>query len=233
MCNKQIAIVGAGPAGLAAAKHVLEAGFEPVVLEQSNGIGGQWNAGAAHSGVWPAMRTNTSRVTTRFSDLAHEPGLPVFPTNQQILAYLKRYVAHFGLQPHIRLNTRVKRLAQVEGAWELTLTGPDQAEKVNTFAHVVVASGRYNRPRIPNLEGLENFRGELGVSHTFDYKGPEKFAGRRVMVIGNSISGLEICSDLAVIQGTRVISACRKATLYPQQAPGRASCRLRGVQPVR
>jgi len=210
MCNKQIAIVGAGPAGLAAAKHVLEAGFEPVVLEQSNGIGGQWNAGAAHSGVWPAMRTNTSRVTTRFSDLAHEPGLPVFPTNQQILAYLKRYVAHFGLQPHIRLNTRVKRLAQVEGAWELTLTGPDQAEKVNTFAHVVVASGRYNRPRIPNLKGLENFQGELGVSHTFDYKGPEKFAGRRVMVIGNSISGLEICSDLAVIQGTRVISACRK-----------------------
>lgn len=210
MSSKQVAIIGAGPAGLAVAKHVLESGLEPVVFEQSNSIGGQWNAGAAHSGVWPSMRTNTSRVTTRFSDLAHEPGLPVFPTNQQILSYLRRYADQFGLEPYIHLNTRVKHLAQAEGGWALTIADEGKAERTQSFAYAVVASGRYNRPRIPKVKGLETFKGKPGVSHTFEYKGPEKFAGRRVMVIGNSISGLEICSDLAVLPGTRVISACRK-----------------------
>lgn len=210
MPDKRIAIIGAGPAGLATAKHLRETGLEPVAFEQSGGVGGQWNAGAPHSGIWPAMRTNTSRVTTRFSDFAHEPGLPVFPTNQQILSYLKRYVAQFGLEPHLRLNTQVKRLRQTECGWELAFQTSDGSEQVETFTRVVVASGRYNRPRIPKVKGLNLFRGVPGVSHTFDYRGPEKFLGKRVVVIGNSISGLEICSDLAALPGTHVISACRK-----------------------
>ena len=60
----RIAIVGAGPSGLAAAKHALEAGFDVVVFEASDALGGQWDTAAEHSGVWPGMRANTSRTTT-------------------------------------------------------------------------------------------------------------------------------------------------------------------------
>ena len=51
-----------------AAKHAIEAGFEVSVFEASDDLGGQWNTAAAHSGIWPGMRTNTSRAMTAFSD---------------------------------------------------------------------------------------------------------------------------------------------------------------------
>ncbi len=205
MSDKAVAVIGGGPAGLATAKHLLEEGLRPVVFEQSDSVGGQWNAGAAHSGVWPSMRTNTSRTTTRFSDFEHVPGLAMFPTNQQIHDYLRRYAAHFQLDPHIRLNTRVDEIASTAGQWRVTAKGVTE-----TFSHVVVASGRYNKPRIPAIRGLDGFEGKPGISHTFHYKGSEPLAGKRVLIVGNSISGLEICSDLAADPRTRVISACRK-----------------------
>lgn len=210
MNEELIAVIGGGPAGLATAKHLIEEGLRPVVFEQSNNIGGQWNAGASHSGVWPAMRTNTSSVTTRFSDFPHAEGVPMFPKNQQIHEYLQRYAARFIRDADIRLNTCVNEVSQVNGHWRVTSITKGQAVKTEEFSRVVVASGRYNKPRIPDIKGLDRFKSAHRVSHTFHYKGSEPFTGQRVLVVGNSISGLEICADLASIPGTQVISACRK-----------------------
>lgn len=67
----RVAVIGAGPGGLTAAKHAISAGFDTTVFEASDDLGGQWNTTAAHSGVWPGMRTNTSRAMTAFSVCAH------------------------------------------------------------------------------------------------------------------------------------------------------------------
>ena len=66
----RIAVIGAGPGGLVAAKHALEAGFEVKVFEAQDDLGGQWYTMSPRSGVWPGMRTNTSRWMTAFSDFA-------------------------------------------------------------------------------------------------------------------------------------------------------------------
>ena len=71
--DAHVAVIGAGPSGLVAAKHALEAGFEVTVFEASDDLGGQWHAAAAHSGVWPGMHTNTSRAMTAFSDFPAPP----------------------------------------------------------------------------------------------------------------------------------------------------------------
>ena len=71
-----------------AAKSLLEEGLQPIVFEQSSNIGGQWNAPAAHSGVWQTMRANTSKVTMYFSGLPFDEELPMFLTNQQAHALL-------------------------------------------------------------------------------------------------------------------------------------------------
>jgi dimethylaniline monooxygenase (N-oxide forming) len=68
-----VAIIGAGPSGLVAAKYALQAGFDVTVFEASDDLGGQWHATASHSGVWPGMHANTSRAMTAFSDF----GAPV------------------------------------------------------------------------------------------------------------------------------------------------------------
>src|SRR3954452_22895863 len=149
----RIAIVGAGPSGIVAAKYALEAGFDVTVFEASGGLGGQWDTTAGHSGVWPGMHTNTSRAMTAFSDFPAPAEHPLHPAAEQIHAYLKDYAGAFGVAERIRLQTRVE---DVRPGW--TVDG-------EPFDAVVVASGRFQRPRLPNV--VRGFRGE--VVHTFDY----------------------------------------------------------------
>ena len=106
--RRRVAIIGGGPGGLVAARYLKHHGFEPVIFEQGDQIGGQWNVRSPHSGVWPSMVTNTSRFLTCFSDLAPETGVPIFPSNHEILAYLKRYAQRFDIDSHIRYRTRVE-----------------------------------------------------------------------------------------------------------------------------
>jgi hypothetical protein len=207
--RRRVAIIGSGPGGLVAARYLKHHGFEPEVFEQDDDIGGQWNVRSPHSGVWPSMVTNTSRWLTSFSDLALEPEAAIFPSNKEILAYLKRYARRFDILPQVRFGTRVElieRNAQGVG-WLVRSNGAE--EKSEIFPYVVVASGRFNKPVVPPLPGLDSFCGQLGVLHSFGYKDPESFRRKRVLVIGCAISALEIASDLAMLGASRVVSTYR------------------------
>src|SRR5690349_17251155 len=113
----KVAVIGAGPAGLTAAKHLLEEGIEPMVLEQSDDLGGQWHSTSAHSAVWPGMRTNTSKTTTAFSDFPHAPSVPMFPRAEQVHAYLHEYAEHFGVRGHVRTSARVIEVSRSGECW--------------------------------------------------------------------------------------------------------------------
>ena len=188
----RVAVIGAGPGGLVSAKHAIEAGFEVSVFEASDDLGGQWNTAAAHSGIWPGMRTNTSRAMTAFSDYPAPPSHDLHPFAEQIHDYLRSYSDAFGVTDRIRFNTRVSDLRP---AWRVD---------GEPFDAVIVASGRFRAPVLP--AGLGGFTGEL--LHAFDYPGADHFRGRRVLVYGNGVSGHEIASDIATV--TSVVSAYRK-----------------------
>ena len=190
--DARVAVIGAGPSGLVAAKHALEAGFEVTVFEASDDLGGQWHAAGAHSGVWPGMHTNTSRAMTAFSDFPAPPDHPVHPAATQVHAYLRAYAERFDVTPRIRLDSPVR---EVRAGW--TVDG-------EPFDAVVVASGRFRRPALP--PGVETFTGE--VLHSFDYPGAEALRDRATLVVGSGISGLEIASDLAPV--APVVSSFRK-----------------------
>ena len=187
-----VAVIGAGPGGLVSAKHAIEAGFEVSVFEASGDLGGQWNTAAAHSGIWPGMRTNTSRAMTAFSDYPAPPSHELHPFAEQIHQYLRSYSDAFGVTDRIRFNTRVNDLRP---AWQVD---------GEPFDAVIVATGRFRTPVLPT--GLDGFTGEL--LHAFDYPGADQFRDRRVLVYGNGVSGHEIASDIATV--TNVISAYRK-----------------------
>jgi dimethylaniline monooxygenase (N-oxide forming) len=206
----RVAIVGAGPAGLVTARFLKAQGFEPVLFDRGVRVGGQWDR-TANSGIWPDMRANTSRIMTRFSDLDYPDGIPAFPHNEQVRAYLEAYAGTFDLLPAVRFGTTVEQIARdPAGGYVLRLTDAAGERSSRAFARVVVATGRYQAPCIPSVNGLETFSGPGGVTHAFRYEGPDRFAGARVIVAGGSISALEIASDLAKQGAAEVTVAMRR-----------------------
>ena len=135
----RVAVVGAGPGGLAAAKHALEAGLDVTVFEASDDLGGQWHTTAAHSGIWPGMRTNTSRAMTAFSDYPAAGTYDLHPRANQIQDYLRSYAETFGVTDRIRFATEV---VDLQPAWQVN---------GEQFDAAIIASGRFQAPVLPAM----------------------------------------------------------------------------------
>ncbi|MGI9187432.1 MAG: flavin-containing monooxygenase [Gaiellales bacterium] len=201
---ERVGIIGAGPAGIVAARYLLSEGFDPVLFERAPVLGGQWSGSAGTNGVWPSLHTNTSRVLTAFSDLPHDSDV-VFLSNGEIHRYLERYARQFGVFERIRFSTPVERLDGVDGGWRLVT--PEGEER---FDRVLIASGRFHHPHIPHVPGLDAFTGSEGVLSTYHYKEPERYRGKRVLVGGCAVSALEIAADLAALGAASVVIAQRR-----------------------
>jgi cation diffusion facilitator CzcD-associated flavoprotein CzcO len=210
-----VAVIGAGPGGLAAGRWLLSQGFEPTIFEQAPMLGGQWTGLDGLSGVWPTMHTNTSGITTAFSDLEPENDL-VYPSGRDILDYLCRYAETFGLMSRIRFGARVELVSRDDAGW---LVG--HAGTTERFEKVVVATGRFQSPAIPAVPGLDSFTGSAGVISTYQYRAHEPYCGKRVLVAGGAISALEIAAELARLGAARVVVAQRRQRyVLPKFAAG-------------
>ncbi|MDT5018124.1 MAG: hypothetical protein QOD39_4284, partial [Mycobacterium sp.] len=210
-----VAVIGAGPGGLVAARWLLSQGFEPTIYEQAPILGGQWTGLNGLSGVWPTMHTNTSRILTAFSDLEYENTL-VFPSNHDILDYLNRYADAFGLRERIRFDTRVDLLTRDDNGWIVGHSGRTQR-----FDRVIVASGRFQSPTTPTVPGLDTFAGSAKAITSHQYREPDPYRGKRVLIAGGAISALEIAVELAQLGAARVVVTQRRQRyVLPKFAAG-------------
>ncbi|OBG56322.1 dimethylaniline monooxygenase [Mycobacterium sp. E3298] len=201
----RVAVIGAGPGGLVAARWLLSQGLEPTIFEQGSTLGGQWATSEECSGVWPGMHTNSSRTMTAFSDLEHDSELAYQP-NRDILDYLHRYAAKFGLTSRIRLRNRVELVSRDDKpGWLLR-----HAEGIDRFERVVVASGRFSAPAVPPVAGLETFSGCAGATTTFGYRDGTAYRGKRILVAGCAISALEVASEIAQLGAAHVVVTQRR-----------------------
>ncbi|MDG4663127.1 FAD-dependent oxidoreductase [Mycobacterium sp. 236(2023)] len=212
---QRVAVIGAGPGGLVSARWLVSQGFEPTLFEQAPTLGGQWTGLTGTSGVWPGMRTNTSRILTAFSDLAPD-GDRTFLDSADVLAYLHRYADMFGLTSRIRLSTAVTGIGRAGPGWVVEHSGTAES-----FDKVVVASGRFGSPVIPPVPGLDSFTGSLGAASTFEFRGAETCRGKRILVAGCAVSALEIASELADSGAARVVVTQRRQRyVLPKFAAG-------------
>ena len=207
--DRRVAVLGAGPAGMTCARWLKQYGFEPVIYEAAAGLGGQWNSSSAMSGTWPGMRTNTSRMLSAFSDLDHPPGTPLYPSQGQMLEYLVRYAREFDVVRHIRLQTRVELLEREGESWVIH-SSHGGLRRTECFHRVVVTTGRHVAASVPPIPGMETFTGALGIAHTSQYDGPERYRQKDVVVMGCSISALEISSELALAGASSVTTSYRR-----------------------
>jgi putative flavoprotein involved in K+ transport len=199
-------VVGAGPAGLAAAAMLGRRGIEAAVLERGEGPATSWRR------HYDSLRLHTVR------SLSSLPGAPLprslgrWVARDGFLAYLEDYAASHRLA--IRTGTDVRRIDRGPAGFTLdTAAGPIEARSV------IVATGYTRAPVIPDWPGREQFEGRL--LHSSDYRNARPFRGRRVLVVGAGNSGSDIAVDLAAGGAGQVwLSVRRPPCVVPRQALG-------------
>ncbi|MFC4070544.1 flavin-containing monooxygenase [Actinoplanes subglobosus] len=203
----RVAVIGAGAAGLATVKALLDAGCEVVAYERGDRPGGLW------TDTYASLHLNTSKGRTEFADFPMPAGWPDYPSAALVAGYLADYADRFGLTSHIRFGTTVTR---VEPAWTVT-TDQGDTERVDA---VIVANGHNWRPRHPEPGYPGTFDGLQ--MHAHDYRTPEVFRDRRVLVVGMGNSAMDIAVDAShTARGPVLLSARHGVHIVPKYLFGR------------
>lgn len=196
MRTLQTLVIGAGQAGMAAGWHLAREHVDFLILEAGSQPGGAWRH------YYDSLELFSP---ARYSAL---PGLPFpgapghYPHRDEVVAYLDDYARHFRLP--IRTGQSVVQVIRHDGGFE-TITASGEHYRSQS---VVVASGSFGQPWQPRIDGQEGFRGQL--LHSADYRRPEDFAGRRVLVVGSANSAVQIAVELATAApGAQVTLASR------------------------
>lgn len=198
-------IIGAGQAGLAAGRLLQQYGFRFLILDEQAAPGGNWR--------------NYYDSLQLFSPAEYSalPGRPFpaapdsYPTRDQVAAYLEGYAAHFLLP--ISQGVRVVHVRARPNGFEIQSA---DGECFSTKS-VVVASGSFSRPFVPDIRGLGMFKGR--VLHSSQYRNPESFHGERVVVIGAANSAVQIAYELAHVALTSLATR-ERIRFFPQRMLG-------------
>jgi hypothetical protein len=203
--DNTVCVIGAGVSGLAAVKNLKEHGFGVDCYERETSIGGAWNWRNDRSPVFASTHLNTSKPTSEFPDFPMPDSWPDYPDHGRYLSYLERYADHFDLRPHVWFGSEVVSVeaADEEGRWDVTTqsTGGAGSTRTHRYLAVVVANGHNWAPRMPRVEGMDDYRGK--VIHASAYKDPAELRGRKVLVVGGGNTGC----DIAVEAGQQAVKA--------------------------
>ncbi|MET7312930.1 FAD-dependent oxidoreductase [Streptomyces sp. NPDC005571] len=203
MESLDVAVIGGGQSGLAAAYALRKQGLKPVVLEAS----GQ------PAGSWPHYYDSLTLFSpARYSSL---PGLSFggdperYPHRDEVVAYLLRYADQLDVD--IRTGHRVSEVQTDGEGFALALEDGSRL----TARAVVAATGGFGQPNRPDLPGLDSFT--RTALHVTDYRAPEPFADQRVVVVGAGNSAVQVATELAA--HARVSLASRTPVKWFAQRP--------------
>jgi dimethylaniline monooxygenase (N-oxide forming) len=187
--NMRIAVIGAGISGIAAANMLKKNGYETIVFEKSEAIGGVWAV------AYPDVRLQNTAAHYHLSDFPWPFTPDLHPTADQILRYLREAVDH--LQIDVRLKHEVLALEEQADGWLVRYQNKDGLHE-ETFGYVVVSIGQYTEGKSrPQFPGQAQFSG--GILTERDIKSLDLFDKKRVVIVGFGKSAL----DMAVFAAQR------------------------------
>ncbi|WP_329273271.1 flavin-containing monooxygenase [Streptomyces sp. NBC_01451] len=192
-------VIGGGPGGLAVAYALRAQGVRAVVLERGDRVGSSWRR------HYDRLHLHTTRRLSSLPGLAMPRSFGRWVARDDVVRYLEKYAEYHELEVVTGVEvSRVERTADGTG-WLLHATGGREL----TGSAVVVATGTNHTPRIPEWSGRDAYRGEL--LHAAQYRNPEPYAGRDVLVVGIGNTGAEIAVDLVEGGASRVRLSVRTA----------------------
>ena len=209
----QVAVIGAGPCGLAqlhAFEEARRGGAEvPQVtcFEQQSDWGGLWNytwrtgldehGDPVHGSMYRYLWSNGPKECLEFADYTFDTHfgqpIPSFPPREVLYDYITGRAKANDVRRFIQFNTSVQWISYDEKAGKFAVTvrtRDDGRTRTEEFDKVIVASGHFSTPNMPSFEGFDKFPGR--IMHSHDFRDAQEFAGKRLLVIGSSYSAEDI-----------------------------------------
>lgn len=211
--HMRVAIIGAGPSGLAALRafeSARKAGAdvpELVCYEKQSDWGGLWNytwrtgldefGEPVHGSMYRYLWSNGPKECLEFADYSFEEHfgrpIPSYPPRAVLHHYIAGRVAKSGVRPYIKFNHAARGIAYDPATETFTVRVQDLKNDTlltETFDYVIVASGHFSVPNVPEFPGLTKFPGR--VLHAHDFRDANEFVGKEILLIGSSYSAEDI-----------------------------------------
>ncbi|XP_021722028.1 flavin-containing monooxygenase FMO GS-OX-like 3 isoform X4 [Chenopodium quinoa] len=219
LSTKKVAVIGAGASGLVAARELMKEGHDVVVFDRGAQLGGNWvyldevesdplgldpTRKIIDSSLYASLRTNTPREAMGFRDFPFAPTVDRdsrrFPGHHEVRRYLEDFASEFGLNELISFRTEVRHVGlETDGKWMVkyaSVGGDESTEVAQTYDAVVVCTGHFTEPQVAdNIPGLDLWPGRQIHSH--NYRIPEPYQDKVVVVIGLSSSATDISREIA------------------------------------
>jgi trimethylamine monooxygenase len=212
----RVAILGAGPSGLAqlrAFESARQKGAEipeVVCFEKQSEWGGLWNytwrtgldefGEPVHGSMYRYLWSNGPKECLEFADYSFEEHfgrpIPSYPPRAVLHNYIMGRVEKSDVRKYVKFNHAVKWVSYAEDTGKFTVTVKDLRADVvvsDEFDYVVVATGHFSTPNMPHFEGLERFPGR--VMHAHDFRDAVEMQGKRLLMVGSSYSAEDIATQ--------------------------------------
>lgn len=234
MSKKRVAIIGAGPSGLAQLRAFQSAAAkgeeipEIVCFEKQDNWGGLWNytwrtgldehGEPVHCSMYRYLWSNGPKEGLEFADYSFEEHfgkqIASYPPRAVLFDYIEGRVKKAQVRDWIRFSTVVRWVEYNNDSGKFTITLHDHKKDYvysEDFDNVIVASGHFSTPNIPYYEGFESFNGRL--LHAHDFRDAREFAGKDILVMGSSYSAEDIGSQCWKYGAKSVTSCYRSAPM--------------------
>lgn len=203
--HRQVIVIGGGQAGLAMGYYLRRTDLSWAILDEQERPGGAWQR------AWDGLSLFSP---ARFSSLPGwlmPGGTDDYPTRDETVRYLAGYEAHYELR--IERPVHVRGVNREGGRFRIDTDGGAW-----TADAVVSATGTWANPILPPMPGRETFRGVQ--IHSAEYRSPDAFAGRRVLVVGGGNSGAQVLAEVSRVADATWVTLAEPRFL-PDHVDGR------------
>ena len=211
MVDERLCIIGAGAAGLGTMEVLQRRGIAFDCYEQSDRVGGHWHTD------YESLHLITSRDLSGFAGYPMPADYPVYPSRDQMRAYLERFADETGVRAHVRFGVGVERITPLgiagRDGWRVETSDGE----THDYAGVIVCNGHLRDPNVPAYEGT--FTGQQ--IHSGAYRSVDDLAGTRVLTVGAGNSGCDLAVDVANARLESTISIRRGQMFQPKAVFGR------------